>query len=326
MSWGHLIREIGRGAHGSRDLGVDQAELLFGAMLDGGVPEMEMGAIMLALRMKTESASELSGFYSALSHRLHRLVAPDRGVKPVVLPSYNGARKQPNLVPLIAFALQRLGIPVLVHGPLEGNGRVASVYIFRELGVLPSATLAQAQRSINANKLVFVPTAVLSPGLAHLLALRARLGVRNSAHTVAKMMDPFDNGGMRVVAVTHPDYLDKQREVLLEVGGTSLLMRGTEGEPYAAPRRRPRIELIREGTSGILFEQEHMAAPGEEFVQHDIEAKATAAYIRAMLDGDAPMPLPIVNQIACCLYACGYAEDLNQAKAIAAVETRSFAA
>ncbi|HKO87319.1 MAG TPA: DNA-binding protein YbiB [Burkholderiales bacterium] len=325
MSWGHLIREIGRGAHGSRNLNVEQAELLFGAMLDGGVPEMEMGAIMLALRMKTESATELTGFYAALSGRIHRLVAPANDVKPVVLPSYNGARKQPNLVPLIAFALQRLGIPVLVHGLLEGYGRVASAYIFRELGLLPSATLAQAQRNLNSNKLVFVPTAVLSPGLAQLLALRARLGVRNSAHTVAKMIDPFDTGGMRVVGVTHPDYLQMQKEVLLEVGGTSLLMRGTEGEPYAAPRRRPRIEFLHDGNAEVLFEQEHMPTQENDYGQHDIEAKATAAYIRSVLDGEAPMPLPIVNQIACCLYACGYVPDLNQAKAIAAVETRSFA-
>ncbi|HKY02975.1 MAG TPA: DNA-binding protein YbiB [Burkholderiales bacterium] len=326
MSWGHLIREIGRGAHGSRDLDIEQASLLFGAMLDGGVPELELGAIALAMRMKTESSAELTGFYAALSGRVHRLTAPDNGVKPVVLPSYNGARKQPNLVPLVAFALQRLGIPVLIHGLLEGNGRVASAYIFRELGLLPSATLAQAQRSINSSKIAFVPTAVLSPGLAQLLALRSRLGVRNSAHTVAKMIDPFEAGGMRLVAVTHPDYLDKQKEVLQDIGGTSLLMRGSEGEPYAAPRRRPRIELIRDGYCEVLFEQEHMVVKEGDFVQHDIEAKATAAYIRSMLDGELPMPLPIVNQIACCLYACGYAEDLNQAKAIAAVETRSFAA
>lgn len=326
MSWGHLIREIGRGAHGSRDLDVEQSALLFGAMMDGGVPEMEMGAIMLAMRMKTESASELTGFYAALSGRLHRLNAPANGVKPVVLPSYNGARKQPNLVPLVAFALQRLGIPVLVHGLLEGYGRVASAYVFRELGLLPCATLAQAQHAINSSKLVFVPTAVLSPGLAQLLAMRSRLGVRNSSHTVAKMIDPFDSGGMRVVGVTHPDYLDLQREVLLAIGGSSLLMRGTEGEPYAAPRRRPKIELLRDGYVETLFEQEHMPAQEGDYMQHDIEAKAAAAYIRAILEGEVPMPLPIVNQIACCLYACGYAEDLNQAKAIAAVETRSFAA
>jgi hypothetical protein len=34
----------------------------------------------------------------------------------------------------------------------------------------------------------------------------------------------------------------------------------------------------------------------------------------------------VVNQLACCLYGAGYAEDFNQAKAMAAVETGSLAA
>jgi hypothetical protein len=38
------------------------------------------------------------------------------------------------------------------------------------------------------------------------------------------------------------------------------------------------------------------------------------------------MPLPLVNQIACCLYGAGYTVDMNQAKAIAAVQTGSLLA
>ena len=41
--------------------------------------------------------------------------------------------------------------------------------------------------------------------------------------------------------------------------------------------------------------------------------------------GHAPLPTPLVNQLACCLYASGYAQDMNQAKAIVAVETGSLA-
>ncbi len=36
--------------------------------------------------------------------------------------------------------------------------------------------------------------------------------------------------------------------------------------------------------------------------------------------GQVPIPHPLVNQLACCLYASGYTDDMNQAKAIAAVE------
>ncbi len=163
MNYAQYIREIGRGAHGSRDLPIADAEQLYAAMLDGGVPDLELGAIALALRMKTESVSELIGFYSAVSARLHRLEAPAGKPRPVVIPSYNGTRKQPNLMPLIALELERFGVPVLMHGTLDGGGRSASAYVLRELGVLPCATLGQAQQALDAGRVAFVPTAVLSP-------------------------------------------------------------------------------------------------------------------------------------------------------------------
>ncbi len=48
---------------------------------------------------------------------------------------------------------------------------------------------------------------------------------------------------------------DALRSVLLSEGGASLLLRGTEGEAFVNPRRRPRIELIRDGAASLLFEK-----------------------------------------------------------------------
>ena len=102
----------------------------------------------------------------------------------IILPSYGGARQRPNLLPLLALLLQRFGVPVLMHGMLTGSGRVASVYILRELGIMPCANMAQAQDGLDNEGIAFVPTALLAPGLAELLSLRARLGVRSSAHSI----------------------------------------------------------------------------------------------------------------------------------------------
>ena len=44
MSYAALIKEIGRGPKGSRPITADQAEALFGAMLDGQVPDLELKA------------------------------------------------------------------------------------------------------------------------------------------------------------------------------------------------------------------------------------------------------------------------------------------
>lgn len=320
MPYAQYIKEIGRGAEGARNLSVADARQLYAAILDAGVPDLELGAIVMALRMKGESVEEMQGFLAAAMARTHMLYAPPGRMAPVVLPSYNGSRKGPNLTPLLALLLRRFGVPVVVHGLLEGYGRVTSGHIFREMGIMPCISLTQAQLAINTSGLAFVPLTVLSPGMSNQLALRARMGVRNAAHSLVKMLDPFKGKGMLVAAATHPAYLDLMRDVLSQRDSRALLLRGTEGEPFANPKRRPRIELLHNGGSEVLFEAEHDSIRCLPHLPENPDAASTARWIERVLDNQSPLPLPITNQLAACLYASGYAESFPQAKAIVAVE------
>ncbi|MFO1386852.1 MAG: DNA-binding protein YbiB [Chitinivorax sp.] len=322
----HYIKEIGRGKDGARDMSEQEAYELFGAILDGGVPDLELGAILIALRVKSEAEDELRGFYRAADERLIRLDKPSGRLTPVVIPSYNGARHQANLTALLALLLQRFHIPVLIHGPLEGMGRTGTATILRELGIMPAVTLAKAQEAMRRDGLAFVPTQVVAPGLANLLSMRQRLGVRNSGHTLIKMIDPFEGDSVRLVSVSHPDYLEKMRNFFTGSDANVLLLRGTEGEAFANPKRRPQLELMKDGRHDILFEAEVGPIATLPKLPEAIDAHTTATWIRAALTGQAPLPTPLVNQLACCLYASGYAQDMNQAKAIVAVETGSLAA
>ena len=296
MSYAQFIKEIGRGAQGSRDLPRDDAQQIYAAMLDGGVPDLEMGAIILGLRVKGESLDEMLGFLDATEDRTHRLDMPHGRVRPIALPTYNGSRKEANLTPLLALLLQRFGVPVVVHGLLEGFGRVTTAHIFRELGVMPVASTTQAQIALEEKGLAFLPLNALCPGIHNLLGLRSRMGVRNSAHSLVKLINPFHGDAVLVAPATHPEFVDLMRDILGARGDRGLLLRGTEGEPFANPKRRPRLEFIHEGVVDTLFEAEHES------------------------DKQAPLPKPLANQLACLLYASGYAEDFNQAKAIVAVE------
>jgi anthranilate phosphoribosyltransferase len=218
-----------------------------------------------------------------------------------------------------------MGIPVLIHGVLHGEGRVATVYILRELGILPSVSLPQARAQLETEGLAFLPSQALSPGLASLLALRNRLGVRNSAHTVVKLLNPFACDSVRMISASHPDYLACIREFLLATEGRALLLRATEGEAFANPRHRPQIDYFAEGRQQLLFEQE--AGPLKvPTVPQGIDAVSTASWIRRALAGEVPVPLPILHQLACCLYASGYSEDMHQAKAVVAVAARGLSA
>lgn len=320
MSYGRYIREIGRGAEGAHDLAQDDARQIYAAMLDGGVPDLELGAILIALRVKGESLDEMVGFLSAVDERINRLEMPQGRVRPVVLPSYNGARKEANLTPLLALLLQRFGVPVMVHGLLEGFGRVTSGLIFRELGIMPMASSLQAQLQLAEKGLAFLPLTAICPGIHSLLSLRSRMGVRNSAHSLVKLINPFDGDAVVVAPATHPDFIALMRDILVDRGQRSLLLRGTEGEPFANPKRRPRLEYIHEGMVDVLFEAEHESLRSLPDLPDGADAGSTAQWIRRVLDKQAPLPKPIANQLACCLYASGYAEDFNQAKAIVAVE------
>lgn len=320
MSYAQYIKEIGRGAEGARDLTRDDAQYLYSAMLDGGVPDLEMGAMILGLRVKGESLDEMLGFLDATDGRTHRVEMPHGRVRPVSLPTYNGARKEANLTPLLALLLQRFGVPVLVHGLLEGFGRVTSAQIFRELGVMPVASTTQAQIALEEKGLAFVPLSALCPGLHNLLALRSRMGVRNSAHSLVKLINPFEGDALLVAPATHPEFLDLMRDILVVRGDRGLLLRGTEGEPFANPKRRPRLEYVSDGGTDILFEAEHESLRALPNLPESNDAASTARWIRRVLDKQVPLPKPVANQLACLLYASGYAEDFNQAKAIVAVE------
>jgi len=326
MSYAQYLKTICCGVDAEAELSERDAELLFGAMIDGGVPELELGALLVALQMKQTTLTELAGYASAINERLFRLTPPPAKAQPVVLPSYGGARDQPNLLPLLALLLQRFGVPVLVHGMLNGDGSIASAYVFRELGIMPCANLAQAQEVLVKPGVAFVPTAVLAPGLAELLALRGRLGVRSVAHRVARLIDPFEGDSLRVVGVGQESSLDLTRDFLLATGAHALLLLGAQGEPYADPLNRPRIEHLTEGKAQILFEAETPALKKIATLPDSTNAAATADWIRRALAGETPVPLPIVNQLATCLFAAGYTTDMNQAKAIVAVETGSLAA
>ena len=292
-----FIKEIGRGKNAARDLSRDDAQALFSAMLAGEVPDLQLGGILIALRIKGESLEELAGFMAACEASYAHLPLP--AATPVVIPSYNGARQLPNLVPLLALLLAREGIPVFIHGVRRDPERVATREILDAMGIEPSMSANEACARLATRRFAFMPIEVMAPEIASLLALRSVLGVRNSTHTLAKMLQPFAGPAVRIVSVTHPDYLARMREYFTTCDTAALLLRGAEGEAVAHPRREPSIEWAYDGRSETWKED----APGERSppqLPADRDATITARWIEAVLAGEAPVPAPIRHQIECC--------------------------
>src|SRR3569832_1562458 len=228
-----FIKEIGRGKKGARSLTREDARRLYAAMLDGRVSDLELGGIMLAMRIKGESVEEIAGFLAAAHASFDKLPTPDGSYAPVV-----------------------------------------------------------------------IPTEDLAPKMARLLAMRRILGVRNSTHTLVKIMQPFAGPALRLVAYTHPEYQQLLTAYFGAAapaeGGDVLLMRGTEGETVANAKRAQQIEWFHAHRQTRPMEKQE---PVDDLppLPAGSGGRSTAAWIRQALVGEQPVPAPIAEQVRHCL-------------------------
>lgn len=292
MGISHYIKDIGRGREGARPLTREQAADLFGQLLDGTVTDLEVGAFCLAMRIKGETPQEMAGFLDATAERLQAVPLAE-AAPAVVIPSYNGARRLPALTPLLALLLAREGVAVVMHGTATESSRVPVSDVLAAMGVQP----LDALRPVRAGEAVFVPTGVLLPGLKRLLDVRRVVGLRNSAHSLVKLMNPVAGPAVIVSSYTHPEYAVSMAAVFELMGATALLLRGTEGEVVADARRLPQMDgfiagrrvPLEEGRKGTLTEVPALPA--------GVDAQSTAAYVQDVLAGRLPVPPAVALQV-----------------------------
>ena len=143
-------------------------------------------------------------------------------------------------------------------------------------------------------------TAVLCPPLQRLLDVRSVVGLRNSGHTVAKLLDPLQGlPALRVINHTHREYAQLLIDFVAHTRGHAMLLRGTEGEPVADPRRLPRLDVMLDGEL-----RHELCCPAHEGVLTELpvlprthDAPTTAMYIQSVVSGEKPAPAPVLQQV-----------------------------
>lgn len=281
-----LLRVIGRGARGSRDLDVAQSHALMRAMLRGDVAELQLGAVLLALRIKGESADEMLGFARAVDETLPRL---DVARPVVVLSSVNGARRMANQVPLLCLQLQRRGIASLVIGDEHADGRLHTAALWSALGMAGARGPREAEDALGRGEPVYVDLRGLHPGLARLTACRRLLGVRNVGHALVKMLFPPSGPGLVLSGYTHGEFRPRMQQVLDARATTAVLLHGCEGEAVPHPSRRTPLAWSRP-PAGFDAPGELPGVEGGDLPQLGCDLAAHHDWTRDVLAGRVGMP------------------------------------
>lgn len=317
------IRRLLQRGQGAAALDIEAATRLWGALLDGALDDVEIGAVVATLAVAGETSEELVGLHRAVRARLSRWT-PHGQAGLVSIPAYGLFPGEAAIVALAAMLLRRFELRVVVHGLLEAGGGVSCARVLRELDVLPSALLSHADEDLASKSVAFVPLQLLCPAFARLLALRARLGIDNSAHRVAQVLDPT-NGAATRIALIPEGICGVHMDALLRAGeGDALALTWSGAQPPSSLTLRPRIERFHAGQRELLFEADAHEVTASLPAFDD--AAAVATVIRAITTGRAPVPVAALNLVAACLYAAGRAPDLARAKAAAAVAGGRLAA
>ncbi len=241
MTLAPFVQTLGRGPGRSRSLTKTEAEAAMQIMLSGAADPQAVGAVLMLMRMKGETADEIAGFAAAAQRWVASM--PDANLD---WPSYAAGRSRGLPWFLLAAKLvARSGRRVLLHG---WNGSDVAVRAgLAEAGVTVAACAGEAARALEAHNIVYVPLEEMSPALFDLLRLRDVLGLRSCINTVARMMNP-GRAPASVQGVFHPSYRLLQSDAAQTLGWHALsVIKGGGGEFERHPGKPAAAFGLREG-------------------------------------------------------------------------------
>lgn len=258
------IRALGKGKQGARALTQDEAYSAMRLILRDEVEPIQLGAFLMLMRMKEETAAELAGFVEAVRDEL--AVPSDFVQVDLDWSSYAGKRRHLPWFILSALLLSEHGIRVFMHGATgHTHGRIYTEDVLKYLGVAALNTWEEVAEHLDTRHFAFLPLVQLSPKLNAMMELRALMGLRSPVHTLVRLLNPLSAPYM-LQGIFHPSYraIHQETAVLLKQPHLAVL-KGEGGEIERNPDLECLVQSVHAGEKqdelwSPLFKQRHVKA------------------------------------------------------------------
>lgn len=303
-----------------RDLTEDAAAETFDRIMEGQVTAAQLGAFLTALKLKGETADELTG--AARSMRRHAVLVDVRGL-PVVDTCGTGgdASGSFNISTAAALVAAGAGVPVAKHGNRSITSRCGSADVLEQLGVNLEAPPEAMEESLVETGLAFLFAPKLHPAMKHAMGPRRELGFR----TIFNLLGPLTNPAgakAQVLGVFAPELTEMFAEVLRRLGSRHVLVvHGLDGMDELTTVTRSRISELKDGRIRT-YELDPLALGSAYAKPQDLaggDPEANAAILRGILAGEpgAPREIVCLNAAAALIAAdraSGFEEGLELAR------------
>ncbi|HXZ89325.1 MAG TPA: anthranilate phosphoribosyltransferase [Candidatus Binataceae bacterium] len=281
------LREAFEAVLKGRSLDTAEAESVMGEILDDVVPDALVAGFLVALKLKGESAAELSGGVRAMRKRARPLNLNGGNVLDTAGTGGDGAGTF-NISTGAALIAAAAGVPVAKHGNRAVSGRVGAADVLERMGVRIELDPAGLERCLKRANICFVFAPAYHPVLARLAVLRRTLGIRTVFNLMAPMANPA-RPRRQLLGVAEPRLLRPMAEALAALGVEhAMVVHGNDGLDEISMGTATALVEVRDGelrefemtpeTFGLR------AASPAEFLTADV--KEATELLRRTLAGD----------------------------------------
>jgi anthranilate phosphoribosyltransferase len=297
------------------DLPIEDSEHLFERLVLGRLEPAEIAGMLIALRMKGETAEEMIGAAHALSAAALPFDGPDYLFADCCGTGGDGSGLI-NVSTATAFVAAAAGLPIAKHGNRSVSSRCGSADVLEALGAKIDLGPEKARSLLDETGFCFLFAPAYHPGMKHAALVRRQLSVR----TVMNLLGPCINPArppVQLLGVADPKMLRRIAQTLDAVGvSEALVVHGSGLDEVALHGETRAIRLSRGELTEIEITPEEAGlerAPLNVVTGGDVEENAER--LRILLDGEgspAQSDIVILNAAAL-LYTAGKAASLKDA-------------
>ena len=305
-----LLAKVGNGTA----LDIDEAERAFDIMTSGDATPAQMGAFLMGLKVRGETAEELAGGARALRAKVLRVKAPAGAID--IVGTGGDHHGTYNVSSCSAFVVAGAGVPVAKHGNRAFTSRSGAADVLSALGIGLEIPIETLEKALVEAKVCFLMAPRHHAAMRNVGGPRAELA---PSRTIFNLLGPMSNPAFvtrQLVGVFDRRWLKPVAQALGQVGlERALVVHGQDGmdeittttKTWAASLENGKVTEIEIAPEDVGVKRATLAELKGGDAAHNAEA------IKKLLAGEpgAFRDIVILNSAAALMVA-GKATNLKQ--------------
>lgn len=263
---------------------LEEAQALFGRMLDGGMTDDEIGATLVGLADRGETAAEVAGAALAMRARMIQVKAPADAID--VCGTGGDGQSSLNVSTAVALVVAACEVPVAKHGNRAASSKAGGADTLEALGLNLDRAAETAEATLADLGICFLFAQKHHPALARIAPIRKALGRR----TIFNLIGPLANPAgvtRQLVGVASPALIPLYAKAI-ELLGTerAMIVAGMEGLDELSIAGESQVQTI-----GFDLGHHNIAPEGVGLPRHALsalkgdDANYNATALRRLLAG-----------------------------------------